>query len=67
MNAAKTLQQNQTDLTLLQCFCSIFLPQKLKLLQCLIGGPRAASYIHAQRSTFLLPVDEKMQLVASEF
>ena len=43
-NAAKTLQQNQTDLI---------------LLQCLMGGPPAASYIHAQRSTFLLRVDEK--------
>ena len=33
--------------------------QKLKLLQCSMGGPRAASYIHAQCSTFLLLVDEK--------
>ena len=43
----------------LQCFCSILLLQKLNLLQCLIGGPRVASYIHAQRRTFLLRVDEK--------
>ena len=33
--------------------------QKLNLLQCLMGGPRVASYIHAQRSIFLLRVDEK--------
>ena len=32
--------------------------QKLNLLQCLMVGPHAASYIHAQRSTFLLRVDE---------
>ena len=49
-NAAKTLQQNQSDLILLQCFYSIFLLQKLNLLQCLIC---------AQRSIFLLRVDEK--------
>ena len=42
----------------LQCFCSILLLQKLNLLQCLIGGPRVASYIHAQRRTFLLRVNE---------
>ena len=44
-NAAKRLQH--------------FLLQKLNLLQCLIGGPRLTSYIHVQRSTFLLRVDEK--------
>ena len=55
----KTLQQSQTQLILLQCFGSIFLPQKLNLLQCLMGGPRAAFYIRAQRRTFLLRVDEK--------
>ena len=36
-NAAKTLQQNQTNLILLQYFCSIFLLQKLKLLQQWVG------------------------------
>ena len=51
------------------CFKSVFYGQKakkmlqklqkLKLLQCSMGGPRAASYIHAQCSTFLLLVDEK--------
>ena len=52
-NAAKTLQQNQTDLISLQCFRSIFLLQKLNLLQCLMGGPSAASYIYAQRSVWI--------------
>ena len=33
--------------------------QKLNLLYCLMGGPRAASYIHMQHSNFLLRVDEK--------
>ena len=46
-------------LILLQCFRCIFLLQKLNFLQCLMGGPRAAFYIHAQRSTFLLRVDEE--------
>ena len=36
-DTAKTMQQNQTDMILLQCFCSIFLLQKLNLLQCLMG------------------------------
>ena len=58
-NAAKTPQENQIDFTLLQCFCSIFLLSKLNLLQCLMGGPRGSSDIHAQHSTFLLRVDEK--------
>ena len=52
-NAAKTLRQNQTELILLQCFCSIFLLEKLTLLQCLMGGPRAVSYIYAQRSVWI--------------
>ena len=50
-NAAMTLQQNQTDLILLQCFCSIFLPQKLNLLQCLMGGQR--QYLISMRSAAL--------------
>ena len=52
-NASKTLQQNQTGLILLQCFCSIFLLEKLNLLHCLMRKPRAASYIHGQLSTAL--------------
>ena len=52
-NASKTLQQNQTGLILLQCFCSIFLLEKLNLLQCLMRKPRAASYIHGQLSAAL--------------
>ena len=40
-------------------FLQHFLLRKLKILQCLMGGPRAASYVHTQRSTFLLRVDEK--------
>ena len=58
-NAGKTLQQNKTDLILLQCFCSICLPPKSNFQRCLMGGSRVASYIHAQRSTFLMRVDEK--------
>ena len=48
-NASKTLQR----LILLQCFCSIFLLEKLNLLHCLMRKPRAASYIHGQLSTAL--------------
>ena len=55
-NAAKILQQNPTDLILLQCCYRTFLLQKLNFLQCLMGGPSAGSYIHAQHSTC---VDEK--------
>ena len=55
----KTLQQNKTDLILLQCFCSICLPPKSNFQRCLMGGSRVASYIHAQCSTFLMRVDEK--------
>ena len=33
--------------------------QKLNSFQRLMDGQRAASYIHAQRGTFLLRVDEK--------
>ena len=39
-------------------FLQHFLLQKLNLLQCLMDGPRVRSYIHAQRSNFLLRVDE---------
>ena len=48
----KTLQQNKTDLILLRCICSIFLLEKLDLLQCLMGGPRIASYILRSAAIF---------------
>ena len=51
-NTAKTLQQNKTDLILLRCICSIFLLEKLALLQCLMGGPRIASYILRSAALF---------------
>ena len=66
-NASKTLQQNQTGLILLQCFCSIFLLEKLNFA----GKIEFASFFNeeatysilypwsAQRSTFLLRVDGK--------
>ena len=66
-NASKTLQQNQTGLILLQCFCSIFLLEKLNFagkieFAALFNEEATYSILYpwsAQHSTFLLRVDGK--------